>query len=109
MANHRCYCVTAICKRKSHIRGELELQHRTPDRAYRLATVTVTEEQATPSLAGQFEALRHAPELEAERQGLDAWLAAPPDKTLALIWITTRFADVAETDPTPGPMNSIGE
>ena len=65
--------------------GELELQHRTPDRAYRLATVTVTEEQATPSLAGQFEALRHAPELEAERQGLDAWLAAPPDKTLALI------------------------
>jgi FtsP/CotA-like multicopper oxidase with cupredoxin domain len=65
--------------------GELELQHRTPDRAYRLATVTVTEEQATPSLAGQFEALRRAPELEAERQGLDAWLAAPPDKTLALI------------------------
>jgi FtsP/CotA-like multicopper oxidase with cupredoxin domain len=65
--------------------GELKLQHRTPDRAYRLATVTVTEEQATPSLAGQFEALRHAPELEAERQGLDAWLAAPPDKTLALI------------------------
>jgi FtsP/CotA-like multicopper oxidase with cupredoxin domain len=66
-------------------RGELELQHRTPDRAYRLATVTVTEEQATPSLAGRFEALRRAPELEAERRGLDAWLAAPPDKTLALI------------------------
>ncbi len=65
--------------------GELELQHRTPDRAYRLATVTVTEEQATPSLAGQFEAVRRAPELEAERRGLDAWLAAPPDKTLALI------------------------
>jgi FtsP/CotA-like multicopper oxidase with cupredoxin domain len=64
---------------------ELELQHRTPDRAYRLATVTATEEQATPLLAGQFEAPRRAPELEAERQGLDAWLSAPPDKTLALI------------------------
>jgi FtsP/CotA-like multicopper oxidase with cupredoxin domain len=65
--------------------GQLELQHRTPGRTYRLATITVTEEQASPSLAGQFETLRRAPELEAERRGMDAWLAAPPDKTLALI------------------------
>ncbi len=65
--------------------GQLELQHRTPDRTYRLATITVTGERATPSLADRFEVLRHAPELAAERQALDAWLAAPPDKTLALI------------------------
>jgi FtsP/CotA-like multicopper oxidase with cupredoxin domain len=65
--------------------GQLELQHRTPDRAYRLATITVTGERATPFLAGQFEVLREAPELVAERQNMDAWLAAPPDKTLALI------------------------
>src|SRR6266487_1285394 len=65
--------------------GQLELQHRTPDRTYRLATITVTGERATPSLADRFEVLRTAPELAAERQALDAWLAAPPDKTLALI------------------------
>jgi FtsP/CotA-like multicopper oxidase with cupredoxin domain len=65
--------------------GQLELQHRTPDRTYRLATITVTGEMAMPSLAEQFGALRTAPELAAERQALDAWLAAPPDKTLALI------------------------
>ena len=29
--------------------------------------------------------LREAPELAAERRSLDAWLAAPPDKTLALV------------------------
>ena len=38
--------------------GQLELQHRTPDRTYRLAAITVTGEQATPSLADQFEVLR---------------------------------------------------
>jgi hypothetical protein len=65
--------------------GQLELQHRTPGRVYRLATVTVTDEPGAPSLAGRFEVLRTAPELAAERQGMDAWLAAPPDKTLALI------------------------
>jgi FtsP/CotA-like multicopper oxidase with cupredoxin domain len=62
--------------------GQLELQHRTPGRARRLATITVTPEPASPSLAGQFHLLRHAPELAEERQGLAAWLDAPPDKTL---------------------------
>jgi FtsP/CotA-like multicopper oxidase with cupredoxin domain len=79
--------------------GQLELQHRTPDRAYRLATITVTGEPATPSLAEQFEALRTAPELAAERRGLDGWLAAPPDKTLALI---AEMDDV--TAPGQGPV-----
>jgi FtsP/CotA-like multicopper oxidase with cupredoxin domain len=65
--------------------GQLELQHHTPDRTYRLAAIAVTGERARPSLAEQFQVLRHAPELAAERQALDAWLAAPPDKTLALI------------------------
>jgi FtsP/CotA-like multicopper oxidase with cupredoxin domain len=75
--------------------GQLELQHRTPDRTYRLATITVTSEQAEPSLAEEFEVLREAPELAAERQALDAWLSAPPDKTLALI---AEMDDIA----TPG-------
>src|SRR5207302_4243696 len=65
--------------------GQLELQHRTPDRTYRLATITVTGDQATPSLAEEFEVLRTAPELAAEREFFDTWLEAPPDKTLALV------------------------
>src|SRR5690349_16214731 len=65
--------------------GQLELQHQTPDRTYRLAAITVTGDRATPSLAGEFEVLREAPELAAERRALEPWLAAPPDKTLALI------------------------
>ena len=65
--------------------GQLEMQHRTPDRTYRLAMITVTGDRAAPSLGEEFEALRQAPELAAERQGLEAWLAAPPDKTLALV------------------------
>jgi len=79
--------------------GELELQHRTPDRAYRLASITVTGDPVTPSLAEQFEVLRTAPELAAERRALDAWLAAPPDKTLALI---AEMDDI--TAPGQGPV-----
>jgi hypothetical protein len=46
----------------------------------------VSEERAAPSPAAEeFGVLRTAPELEAERRGLDRWLAAPPDKVLALV------------------------
>jgi FtsP/CotA-like multicopper oxidase with cupredoxin domain len=65
--------------------GQLELQHRTPGRTCRLAAITVTGDQATPSLAREFGVLRQAPELAAEREFFDTWLEAPPDKTLALI------------------------
>ena len=65
--------------------GQLELQHRTPDRTYRLAAITVTGGRATPSLAEEFEVLRTAPELVAEREFFDTWLEALPDKTLALV------------------------
>jgi FtsP/CotA-like multicopper oxidase with cupredoxin domain len=81
--------------------GQLELQHRTPDRTYRLATITVTGEQAAPSLAEQFEVLRRAPELEDERQALGAWLAAPPDKTLAF---AVETGDLSGPAPGRGPV-----
>jgi FtsP/CotA-like multicopper oxidase with cupredoxin domain len=79
--------------------GQLELQHRTPGRTCRLATVTVTGGPAAAGPAGRFGVLRTAPELAAERQGLDAWLEAPPDKTLALI---AEMDDI--TAPGPGPV-----
>ncbi|SNR25529.1 multicopper oxidase family protein [Blastococcus mobilis] len=65
--------------------GDLFLEHRTPDRTYRLASISVTEDVAEPSLHAAFDELRTAPELETERQQLDAWLAAPPDKVLAVV------------------------
>src|SRR4029453_11036299 len=46
----------------------------------------VSEEQAARSPAAPaFEVLRTAPELEAERQQLDRWLTAPPDKGRPLV------------------------
>jgi hypothetical protein len=86
--------------------GELHLEP-PPDWAYRLATVTVAEDEAGPSAAaGEFEVLRRAPELAAERQGLDRWLAAAPDKVLALV---AQLDDPAAMpagwgrSPTPAP------
>jgi FtsP/CotA-like multicopper oxidase with cupredoxin domain len=63
--------------------GQLVLEHRTPDRTYKLADITVTDEEATPSLAEGFSELRTAPELAAEREKLMPLVDAPPDKTLA--------------------------
>jgi FtsP/CotA-like multicopper oxidase with cupredoxin domain len=65
--------------------GELALEHHTPERTYRLDRVTVTEDGRGTKAAGAFEVLRRAPELEAERAQLDGWLAAAPDKVLAIV------------------------
>jgi FtsP/CotA-like multicopper oxidase with cupredoxin domain len=65
--------------------GELVLEHRTPEKTYRLSTVTVVEERAEPSLTEEFEILRRDPELAAEREQLAPWLAAEPDKSLAFV------------------------
>ena len=65
--------------------GKLTLEHRTPDRTYTLAHVTVTENQATPSLTEAFAVLRTDPELSAERERLGPLVDAPADKTLAFV------------------------
>jgi FtsP/CotA-like multicopper oxidase with cupredoxin domain len=82
--------------------GELALEHHTPDRTYRLATLTVAEDEAGPSAAaGEFEVLRRAPELAAEREQLDRWLAAPPGKILALV---AQMDDPAAMPADAGPV-----
>jgi FtsP/CotA-like multicopper oxidase with cupredoxin domain len=81
--------------------GERRLEHRTPKRSYPRATVTVDGERASSLAAAQFEVLRRAPELEAERQRLDAWLAKPPDKVLALV---ARMDDLVASHETTGPV-----
>jgi FtsP/CotA-like multicopper oxidase with cupredoxin domain len=81
--------------------GELTLEHQTPNRAYPLAAISVAEEPAEPSLADEFRQLRTAPELAAERRRLEDWLAAPPDKVLALVAeMDDPTAAQLETGPT---------
>jgi FtsP/CotA-like multicopper oxidase with cupredoxin domain len=65
--------------------GQLTLEHHTPKRTYRLAAIDVGAEPATPSLAEQFDILRHNREWVAERERLAPYVDAPPDKTLALV------------------------
>jgi FtsP/CotA-like multicopper oxidase with cupredoxin domain len=65
--------------------GELALEHHTPEKVYRLASIAVSEAPAEPSLVEAFEQLRTDPELTAERAGLDRHLSAEPDKTLAFV------------------------
>jgi FtsP/CotA-like multicopper oxidase with cupredoxin domain len=65
--------------------GELALEHHTPDRVYRLATVTVGGEPAEPLRGEQFDVLRSDPELAAAREHLAGLVAAEPDKTIAFV------------------------
>jgi FtsP/CotA-like multicopper oxidase with cupredoxin domain len=83
--------------------GQLTLEHRTPNRSYPLASIIITGDgAAAPSTAaGAFELLRHDPELAAEREQIDTWLAAPPDKTLALV---AEMDDLTVAQPGAGPV-----
>jgi FtsP/CotA-like multicopper oxidase with cupredoxin domain len=65
--------------------GELTLEHRTPDRSYRLAGITVTDEPAEPAVADQFDVLRTNADMAAERERITPYFNAPPDKKLAFI------------------------
>jgi FtsP/CotA-like multicopper oxidase with cupredoxin domain len=65
--------------------GDHTLEHRTPERTYRLAGITVTDAPVEPSLRDSFDRLRSDPELAAERQLAQRWLDAPPDKVLAAV------------------------
>jgi FtsP/CotA-like multicopper oxidase with cupredoxin domain len=79
--------------------GELALEHHTLNRTYRLAAITVTE-GAPSAAATRFGQLRRAPELEAERAQLEPWLAAAPDKILALV---AQMDDPAAMPEAAGP------
>ena len=65
--------------------GRTALEHRTPEQTYTLATFDVAAEPATPALADGFAVLRTNPEWSAERERLEVFADAPPDKTLAFV------------------------
>ena len=65
--------------------GEHVLEHRTPARAYQLASITVSDEAAKPALAEQFAVLRTNGDMAAERGRTARFMNAAPDKTLAFV------------------------
>ena len=65
--------------------GEFTFEHRTPQRAYRLGTIQVSERAVERSYALEFGALRHSSDLAVERERLAADFDRVPDKTLALV------------------------
>ncbi len=65
--------------------GEVALEHHTPGRVYRLASIKVATEMAEPPLEAEFENLRTNADLAAERERIASDLDREPDKTLAFI------------------------
>jgi FtsP/CotA-like multicopper oxidase with cupredoxin domain len=65
--------------------GELMLEHRTPERVYRLAAIAVSEQRAEPALEEKFEVLRSTADMAAERERIAPFIGAEPDKTIAFI------------------------
>ena len=65
--------------------GELELEHRTPERTYRLASIVVADDTAEPSYAAEFGRLRTNRDMAELRERIEPFLKAPPDKTLSFV------------------------
>src|SRR5215210_1816829 len=65
--------------------GGLTLEHRTPDRVYALASITVADEAPSESLVEQFSELRINADMTAEREAVAPYLEAEPDKTLSFL------------------------
>ena len=76
--------------------GELALEHRTPEKSYRLAAIQVVEEPAEPDLRARFETLRVNDDMSALRELIAPFLDAPPDKTLSFV------AEMDEVGPEGG-------
>ena len=65
--------------------GELELQHRTPEHTYRLASITVADQQPEQSHADEFARLRTNLDMAELRERIEPYFEAPPDKTLSFV------------------------
>ena len=65
--------------------GEVTMEHRTPERTYRLASIQVGKDQAEPSLIDQFGVLRTNRDMAAERQRIAPYCDADPDKMLGFL------------------------
>jgi FtsP/CotA-like multicopper oxidase with cupredoxin domain len=65
--------------------GDAALEHRTPDRTYQLAAITVGDGPVDPGPTAAFDTLRTNPEMVAERHRIAADRDREPDKTVAFV------------------------
>jgi FtsP/CotA-like multicopper oxidase with cupredoxin domain len=65
--------------------GEHQLEHRTPERTYKLASITVADEPHEQSFADEFAQLRTNRDMAELRKRIEPLLKAPPDKTLSFV------------------------
>ena len=65
--------------------GELELQHKTPERTYRLASFSVADGRPEQSFADEFTRLRTNRDMAEVREQIEPFFKAPPDKTLSFV------------------------
>jgi FtsP/CotA-like multicopper oxidase with cupredoxin domain len=65
--------------------GERTLEHRTPERTYRLASITVVDEPPERSFADEFTRLRTNRDMAELRKRIEPLRKAPPDKTLSFV------------------------
>jgi FtsP/CotA-like multicopper oxidase with cupredoxin domain len=65
--------------------NELELEHRTPERTYRLASIALADEPPERLFADEFARLRTNRDMAEQRKRIEPFLKAPPDKTLSFV------------------------
>src|SRR5437763_11973664 len=65
--------------------GDVALEHRTPEKVYRLGRVEVSQERATPEPGLAFDTLRTNAEMAALRERVAPYRSANPDKSLAFV------------------------
>jgi FtsP/CotA-like multicopper oxidase with cupredoxin domain len=65
--------------------GEFELEHRTPERTYRLASIGVVDEQPQQSFADEFAQLRTNRDMVELLERVTPFIEAPADKTLSFV------------------------
>jgi FtsP/CotA-like multicopper oxidase with cupredoxin domain len=65
--------------------GEVALEHRTPAKTYRLGAIAVADGDVDPAPREGFEQLRTNPDMAAERERIAPYLAAEPEKVVALV------------------------
>jgi len=65
--------------------GELQLEHRTPERTYRLASIVIVDEPPAESFADEFARRRTNSDMTELRKHIEPFLEALPDKTLSFV------------------------
>src|ERR671934_291715 len=65
--------------------GKLELEHRTPERTYRLASIAIADAQPEQSFRDQFAQLGTNSDMAELREQIEPFLQAAPDKTLSFV------------------------